>query len=126
VSSFALYSARHKAFQLVCLPAGLAFIVAFFLYIFEDRISAYSVLLGGAAWSLPGFYFVWNLFSKTGTAKIILYRFYRAEIGKLLFSAVLFILIAKFLTVNIGAVLLGFGVAQLSFWLAPVLIFNKN
>lgn len=122
MSSSALRVVRTKAFQLTGLPVGLVLVIALCLFILSGMKAGYSTLLGGATWLLPSFYFAHQVFSKIGTAKTILWMFYRAEITKLLLSAVLFILICRFFSVNMLIFLLGYMAAQCMFWLAPVLM----
>jgi F0F1-type ATP synthase assembly protein I len=95
-----------------------AFIVCFFGEIFQNWQIAYSLLLGIFLWMLPNGYFAIRLFRHLGTvpAATLLGIFYRAEIIKLLLSGFFFVMIIKFLSLNMPAFLAGYLVAQLIFF----------
>jgi ATP synthase protein I len=128
MSSSVFRAARMQAFWLVCLPAALVIIFAFLLWTIKGTVVAYSAMLGGAVWLIPNIYFAWRIFSKVGAAHILLWRFYRAEIAKLILSGFLFIFIVDNFTVHVPAFLIGFALTQLTFWVAvPALfIFKKR
>jgi ATP synthase protein I len=52
--------------------------------------------------------------------------FYVGEVLKLCLTAVLFVLTLAYLPVNVLACLVGFIVAQVAFWLAPLLTSMKK
>lgn len=121
VSSSALHSTRVKAYRLVCLPVSLVFIVASVLFMRDGEVAGYSTLLGGAAWLLPSLYFVGTIFAKVKPPTQILWTFYRAEVLKLFFSAILFVLLIKYLPIDRVALLLGYIAAQLTFLFMPLM-----
>lgn len=120
MSSSVFRAARAQALWLVCLPAGLVVVLAFLLLLMNGIIAGYSAMLGGVAWLLPNIYFVYRAFANAGTASAMLWRFYRAEIAKLILSGFLFILIINNFKVHMLAFVGGFALAQLVFWLAPI------
>jgi F0F1-type ATP synthase assembly protein I len=126
MSSSALHRVRVKAFWFASLPVGLVLIAAFFFFAWRGMNVGCSVLLGGVVWLLPNFYFVHKVFSKIGAGRIILRTFYRAEITKLLVSAVLFIVVSKIFAVNMPAFLIGFIAAQSTFWLTSLFMVNTT
>lgn len=112
---------RTEAFCLVVLPILIIAILAVIALILRDLNASYSVLLGGFVWGLPQLYFaVKILANKAGTPTQWIWRFYRAELFKLFLSAVLFIVVLKFLPVASLFVLAAYLIAQLTFWLATL------
>jgi ATP synthase protein I len=118
--SRALQATRINAYRMVCLAAGVVVPSAAFFLIFRRLEAGYSILLGGMVWLLPNFYMAYCLFAKARPAGQIVTAFYRAEIIKLLLSALLFISVCQFLVVNVLALLGGYMIAQVAFWLTPL------
>lgn len=116
----ALHATRASAYRMVYLAAVTVVTAAVFFLIFRGVESGYSVLLGGAIWLLPSFYVAYRLFAKVKPAQQIIRTLYRAEVVKLLVSALLFVMMCKFLIVNVLALLIGYMIAQLAFWLTPL------
>jgi F0F1-type ATP synthase assembly protein I len=116
---------RNKAYQLVYWPALIAFIFAALLGIYYGNPIWLSILSGITIWVLPHFYFAYRVFSKIQTnAKQFMIGFYRAEIIKLSISAIVFIIINKFFTIAILPLLIGYMLAQVSFWIFAFLYFS--
>lgn len=127
MSLSALQSTRLKAYRLLGAPTILVVVTSFVLLIFTGINAGYSALLGGLGWALPNFYFASKIFAKSQakTSKTILGRFYRAELVKLLLTAIYFVLVVKFIPVSILTFLLTFLGAQLAFWLATIIVMTK-
>lgn len=86
-----------------------------------------SFVLGILLWVLPSCYFANALFrsiSKVSSAEL-LKIFYKAEIIKLLLSAIGAVLILKLLSINILMVVTGYFVSQLVFWVR-IMMNNKG
>lgn len=115
-------SARTIAYRLVGLQAVFVIIIAL-CWSVEGIFGVSSALLGGLAGVLPSFYFAKRFFATTSARapKKIIKSFYLGEITKLLFSAVLVLLIILFIPVAIAPFITGFVGAQFGFWLAPIL-----
>jgi ATP synthase protein I len=126
MSSSVFRAARAQALWLVCLPAGLVLVLAFLLWLVNGIVAAYSAMLGGAVWLIPNVYFVYRTFAKLEAPNALLWRFYRAEIGKLILSGFLFILVVNNFIVHMPAFLGGFALAQFVFWLAPLFFIFKR
>lgn len=77
-----------------------------------------SFILGVLLWALPSCYFANKLFRYVAkvSAASLLRIFYTAEIIKLLLSGFFFVMIIKLLSVNIPALVTGYFVSQLVFW----------
>lgn len=126
MSQSVLHSTRVQAYRLVWLPIILVLVAALLFLAFNSITAGYSALLGGVVWLLPNLYFAHQVFSRIGTAKQILWLFYRAEIIKLLLSAILFIVVCKFARIEIVPLLIGYMAAQMMFWLAPLLLIKNT
>lgn len=112
MSKLVLHSLRNAAYRLVAIPASVILIISLISLIFTDTKFAYSIGLGGCVWILPNFYFAFKLFHKIETeAKKFISVFYRTELFKLAFSALLLIAIIKWLPVTLGAFFIGYFVA---------------
>lgn len=127
MSKSVLHSKRIEAFQLVSIPAGVVIIISLLLLIAKDSNLSYSVLMGGLVWLGPNFYFAIRVFSGGGaniTPQSMLINFYRAEVTKLALCAIFFVIIVKYLPVAILPMLVGYGIAQVAFWMAPFLLYK--
>lgn len=115
MSKLVLHSLRNAAYRLVAIPASVIIIISLITLIFTDTKFAYSIGLGGCVWILPNFYFAYKLFHKIETeAKNFISVFYRTELLKLAFSALLFIAIIKWLPVTLSAIFIGYFVALIT------------
>ncbi len=114
-------SARHAAYRLVGLQALVVVVIAAG-WLLGGLKESLSTLLGGVACVVPRLYFARRLFSRTSArdAKKIIMSFYIGEVVKLALSAVMVLLIIKFITVAIVPFITGFVGAQFGFWLAPM------
>lgn len=90
-----------------------------------DFAAAWSALLGGLICLLPNVYFARRMFRHTGAraAQKIVRSFYAAEVGKLVFTAILFgVAFAAIDGLVPPALFAGFIAVQLVNWLAPLLL----
>jgi F0F1-type ATP synthase assembly protein I len=88
----------------------IGFLIALGFLILKNGFAGISSLLGTLTWIIPSFLFAFLLFRKTVLSpQALLLRFYFSEMTKLLFSLVLVISIASFLSINTLAFLVGFG-----------------
>jgi len=125
MSKSVLHSKRSEAFQLISIPAGVVIVVSLLLLIVRENDISRAVFLGGLVWLVPNLYFAVKVFSTGGahiTPQQMLKNFYLAEVTKLVLCAVLFTVIVKFLAVAVLAMLAGFVMAQVSFWMSPFLL----
>lgn len=117
---------RRQAYKLVLLQ--IIVVLALFLcwWLFQDIKAGYSALLGGLAGVIPSLYFVKKGFSsKERSMKKIIVDFYIGEFSKLLLSAVLLVLIFKYLPVKLVPLITGFIGAYMAIWLAPLVLIRK-
>lgn len=111
-------SLKKDAYKLVLWQLIIIVALAILLFLVQGMRSGYSVLLGGMAYVLPNFMFVWRVFENTTAqgARRFLIAFVVGEATKLFLSAVLFVLIVKYLPVSVLSVLGGYITAIFGFW----------
>lgn len=87
-----------------------------------------SFMLGGIVNILPTAYFAKTVFRYNGAcaARQIVNSFYKGEAIKMLLTFTLFALIFKTLNIVPLAFIVGFIVAQMIFWFAPLIFDNKR
>lgn len=116
-----------KIIQRMCQASLMTFAVlgavVFLRNACQDEWVVRSLMLGIALWLLPNCYFVIKIMRRLGqvSGKDLLNIFYRAELIKLLFSGIFFIVVIKLLSVNIPILLLAYLVSQLLFWLLLII-----
>lgn len=91
--------------------------------VFQGEQSIRSLALGIVLWLLPNCYFVIKIMRHLGctSGRGLLNIFYRAELIKLFFSGIFFIMVTKLLSVNIPILLLAYLASQLVFWLLLII-----
>jgi len=104
----------------------ICFVTLLWLLFFGAN-SGVAFLVGGLAWFLPCLYFALKTASAifpphlNQPAFYLLKNFYRHEVKKLGFSAVLVILSAHYLPQHNGALLIGYIIAVMTVWFWPFL-----
>lgn len=124
----ALKSIKTQAYQIVFWQLIIIMGLAVGLFLLRGLQNGIEALLGGLSYWLPTLYFVWRVYAgrvmRTGRQFII--AFFAGEIGKLVSSAILFLLIVKYLPVTALFVLLGYVGAIIAFWIASVFYILRN
>jgi ATP synthase protein I len=117
-------SVRSIAYRMVAVQALFVLILAVAWSFFSGVKTLYSVLLGGLAVVLPGFWFARRLFKTTRPQALrrIVLTFLLGECVKLVMSAVLLVCVIRFLPVILLPSILGFVIALLGFWFAPLFV----
>jgi F0F1-type ATP synthase assembly protein I len=116
-----------KVIQRMCQASFMTFavlgIVVFLWNLCQDELVIRSLMLGIVLWLLPNCYFVTKIMRCLGqvSGKDLLNIFYRAELIKLFFSGIFFVVVIKLLSVNIPILLLAYLVSQLVFWLLLII-----
>lgn len=84
---------------------------------------AKSVCLGGFLCFIPQWVFarLWLAYYKASAAPKLVVMFYIGEVIKLLLTGFLFIGMYKYITLDVIGCLVGFVVAQVAFWIAPLI-----
>lgn len=88
-----------------------------------------STLLGGLAYWLPTLFFIWRVSAHTGAnaAQRFLIAFFTGEVAKLILSGALFLIVIKYLPVDLIYVLTGFIGAIIAFWIVSIVsIFRQR
>lgn len=117
-----------KVIQKMCQAGIFAFaillgIVVIFKDIFQSEQDIESLALGIFLWLLPNCYFVTKIMHRLGhgSGRDLLNIFYRAELIKLFFSGIFFVVAIKLLSVKIPILLLAYLTSQLVFWLLLII-----
>ena len=113
---------RAQAYKLIYLQIAVVVLLFCCFWVFKNIQAGYSVILGGLACVIPSIYFVRKLFSsyRRSPQKIVM-DFYVAEFIKLFLSAILLVLIFKFVPVKLVALVSGYIGAYLAIWLVPLI-----
>lgn len=118
---------QHEAYYLVFWQLAGVVVLAL-LALMHSKTSAFSVFAGGMAYGLPNLVFVWRVFRYTGAQQMTQFvaAFFIGEMIKLALSAVLFLVIVKYLPVSLLSTLVGFVAAIISFWIVCMWHFSKQ
>lgn len=124
----ALTSIKNQAYRVVYLQLMMVTGVAAVILLLWGTSEAFSALMGGLAYGLPTLGFVWRVFSRVNmrAVKPFLAMFFIGEITKLVISAILFILIVKYLPVVVLSVLIGYAGAIIAFWLSSIFFLSRH
>ncbi len=109
---------QHEALMLVFWQLIITILLSLAIVLIKGLSNGYSTFLGAAAYVLPNFIFAWRVFSNSGSriSDRFMINFLLGEFTKLVLSAIFFILIVKYLPVNMIFVMLGYALAIFSFW----------
>lgn len=121
-------STRSQAFALLGLQSLLILAIAVILSLFKGLAVGCSLMLGGVVSIVPNLYFTHMLFreNRASAAKKIVKTFYHSEFIKLLMVVALFFLLMKWLPLSIIPFVVGFFIAQMGIWLAPILFMRES
>jgi ATP synthase protein I len=109
---------QSEAYLLVLLQIACVALLSIIGLLVNGILSGYSMLAGGMAYCLPSLAFVWLVFRFTGAQQMVAFlsAFFVGEMLKLIISAILFLLIVKYLPHSLLSVLVGYIGAIVSFW----------
>ena len=119
---------QHQAYRIVFWQLAGVLVLALLVLPVSGITSSFSVLAGGIAYVLPNLVFVWRVFRFAGAHQMTQFitAFFLGEAMKLVLSAVLFLVIVKYLPVSLLSGLLGFAGAIVSFWIVCMWHFSKQ
>lgn len=119
---------QHQAYRLVFLQLAGIVLLAMCALLLVGPSSGLSVLAGGLAYGLPNLYFVWRVFRYSGAQEMTKFvaAFFAGEAFKLILSAILFLVIVKYLPVGLLSTLVGFVGAMVAFWVACMWHFSRQ
>ncbi len=119
---------QSEAYRIVLLQLVGVFILSILALILAGKKSGFSVFAGGMAYGLPNLVFVWLVFRYVGAQQMnkFVTAFFFGEMLKLALSAVLFLVIVKYLPVSLSSELFGYVGAIISFWIVCMWHFSKE
>ena len=111
-------SLRREALQLVFWQVIVTMTLAFIIMLFQGLNKGLSTFLGASAYLLPNFIFAFRIFANSASQATdrFMIAFFLGELTKLIVSALLFILVVKYVNVNLIFVMTGYAIAIFSFW----------
>jgi ATP synthase protein I len=119
---------QNEAYRIVFLQlAGVILLAVLALPVYGTK-SSFSVFAGGMAYGLPNLIFVWLVFRYVGAQQMTKFitAFFFGEMFKLALSAVLFLIIVKYLPVSLSSELFGYIGAIISFWIVCMWHFTRQ
>jgi ATP synthase protein I len=119
---------QHQAYRIVFLQLAGVVVLASLALMIRGITSGFSVLMGGLAYVIPNLIFVWRVFRFVGAQQMTLFvaAFFVGEAMKLFLSAILFLVIVKYLPVSLLSELVGFIGAMVSFWVVCLWHFSRD
>ncbi len=123
VSKAALKTTRASIYRWFLFQGFIVLAVGLVVLMIQGVSFAWAVLIGGFICILPNLLFArwWFDYYRANAVRKLLARFFFAELLKLCIVGMLFVLAVVFLQINALGCLLGFIVAQVAFWLAPLI-----
>lgn len=121
-------SVQYQAYRLVLWQLAGVALLAIIALIFKNKTAAFSVLMGGLAYGVPNLIFVWAVFRFVGAQEMLKFitAFFLGEMFKLFISAILFLIIVKYLAVGLLSTLVGFIGAIVAFWVVCMWHFSRQ
>jgi ATP synthase protein I len=119
---------QKDAYRMVFWQFIVVTVLALIILVLKGVQSSTSALLGGLAYVLPNVMFVWRVFARTSAAEAqrFLVAFVVGEATKLTLSAVLFVMIVKYLPVILLPTLGGYIAAIVAFWLVSFVFMSQE
>lgn len=124
----ALKPIKTQAYKIVFWQLMIIMGLAVLLFILRGLQGGLSTLLGGLAYWVPTFLFIWRVFARASARAVnqFVIVFFTGETVKLFLSAALFVVIVKYLPVSIGSLLIGYIGAIVAFWIASVIFLSRQ
>lgn len=119
---------QNQAYAIVFWQLACVTVIALLGTLIHGSNTGLSLLAGGMTYGIANLIFVWRVFRYVGAQQMTQFAaaFMLGEMGKLILSGILFILIVKYLPVSLLSVLVGFVGAIVSFWLVCMWQFSKQ
>lgn len=119
---------QNEAYQIVLLQLASVILLSFCAFLLNGPHVGFSVLTGGMAYVLPNLIFVWRVFRFVGAQQMTQFvvAFFVGEMMKMFLSAILFLMIVKYLPVSLLSELIGFIGAIVSFWVVCMWHFSRQ
>jgi ATP synthase protein I len=119
---------QNEAYRIVFLQLAGVVLLSLLALPFCGIKGGFSVFAGGMAYGLPNLVFVWLVFRYVGAQQMTKFitAFFFGEMFKLALSAVLFLVIVKYLPISLSSELFGYIGAIISFWVVCMWHFSKQ
>lgn len=119
---------QNEAYLIVLWQLAGVIILALLVLVIGGVKNGLSVFTGGMCYGLPNLIFVWRVFRFAGARQMIQFMtaFFFGEMMKLILSAILFLIIVKYLSVSLLSMLVGFIGAIISFWVVCMWHFSRQ
>lgn len=119
---------QSEAYRIVLLQLLGVVMLSLVTLLIKGAHASFSVLMGGLAYGLPNLYFVFRVFRYAGAHQMTAFitAFFLGEAIKLILSAVLFLVIVKYLPVSLLSTLVGFVGAIVAFWIVCMWHFSRQ
>jgi ATP synthase protein I len=113
---------NKEVYRIIFVQLAIIFGLAAVLLLFKGLQGGFSALMGGLAYWIPTFVFVVRIFGRATVrgAKRFMVEFVTGEAIKLFLSGIFFVLIVKYLPVDMLSVLIGFIGAVVAFWISSM------
>lgn len=98
------------------------------LFLLQGIRSGLSTLLGGLAYWLPTLLFLWRVLVKNSAriGKQFIATFITGEILRLLLSAIMLVILAKYFPIKLTSLIIGFIGAIIAFWISSVVFLIRD
>ena len=114
---------KFQAYYLLKLQALSVLFMFLILFAFYGLMAASGALLGAAISLIANLLCIRRMFKSSSLeAKELLGQFYLAETMKIGVTVLMFVIVYRFLTVNYLFLIVGYCGAQISFWVAPLVV----
>lgn len=120
---------RKTTYKILILQIIILASITLFFFVKFNLVAALSALMGGSAWIIPNLYFIHRLCktkNQTKPPQQIIKDFYFGEFLKLLISAILVAIFAKFALIKLAPFLIGYIATVLSSWLTPLFFLGNK
>ena len=113
---------KKQLYQVVIWQLIVIVGLALILLLLQGMQNGLSALLGGLAYWIPTFIFIWRVSAHAGAraAQRFIIAFFGGEVAKLILSGALFVIVIKYFPVNLLYVLIGFIGAIMAFWVVSI------
>ncbi len=128
MSRLALQVTRTQVRRWFLVQTSILILAALGVLYVKGFFWAKSFGLGGLLCMLPQwvFAYMWLRYYKASAASKLVSVFYIGEVIKLFLTCALFIVVVKYIPINLISGITGFMIAQVAFWIAPLFSFKPK
>ena len=124
-----LFSARRSGYRLILMQMIVVLAATTLVVFLYSPNQAFGLFVGGLCCVIPGLLFTWRLFSVAAhnkSPKQLGLAFFTGEFAKLVLSAAMVAYVALKLPYGIMMPFIGFVLAQISLWFAPLFVYTRK